>query len=301
MSASNERRWPRALRGALGYILALLLALALTGACGLTLARRLLTDQELYERVAADDRVLDAQAARVEETVRRLADQYAFAPEAALNVVTRDSLADYAREAAGWWLGLLGEYPEMEAPFPDTAAIEEAVREDALFRESTEDFMRRSIARDEVAYPIGEAMQRAVLPLRVSLLSLAMPKVAERVDLPALIGLTGTVQRALLAACAALLALILLTQGKSRWLFASAGVMAAGCLTVAVTLIALMADLPGAFAEYSAILAIQFRVLQRALLPSVLGAEGALLLAALLMMALARGKRDAVGHERKSA
>ena len=283
---SEKRHGWRAVQAMLGYVLALLLALSLTGACALTLAERLLTDQALHEKVALNERVLDAQKTRVEETVRELAAAYGFAPETVLNLITRESLEAYNREIVAWWMGLLGEWPETEAPFPDTSGIEEAVRTDELFRAKTEDFMWRTIARDDVGYPVGKAIQTAAMPFRVSLVSLAMPVVTARVSLPAAIRLLGMARTGLFGASAGLLALVLLTQGKRRFLFGSAGLLAAFALLATMTAAVLLANLPGAMATYSGLLSLQLGLLGSALLPSVLAAEGALLLVGALLLGL---------------
>ena len=302
MSTKKQPRPIRALQGILGYVLALLLAVSLAGACGLTLMNRLLTDQALHERVAQNERVLDAQMERVEGSIRMLAEKYHFAPESVLGVDIKGSLEAYGREMVAWWMGLMGERPDTEAPFPDTRAMEEAIRVDELFCESTEDFMRRTIARDEIAYPIGLAMREAVTPLRISLFSLAMPMITARVDIPSLISLLGTAQTGLFALSAVLLILVLVTQGKRRFLLSSAGLLAAFVLLAAMTAAVAAADLPGAMAEYSSMLSLQLGILLRELTAPVLLAEGVLLLAAVLMMlpvALKREKAYRGQHERK--
>ena len=286
MSEKKQGRLLRALQGAAGYALALLLALLLAAACVLTLAEQLLTNQELHERVALDGRVLDAQSARVEEAVRELAKEYHFAPEAALDLASQENMAEYGREMVAWWMGLMGEEPDTEAPFPDTSAVEEAVRADELFCESTEVFMRKSIARDEVAYPIGLAVQESVMPLRMSLISLGLPEVAARADIPALFGLLGTAKTVLFGLSAALLILLLLTQGRRRFLFGSAGLMAAFVLLAVMTAALAAADLPTAMTEYSPILALQLGILLGELTAPVLLAEGAVLLLGALLLAL---------------
>lgn len=305
MSAQGGKRFARMLQGLLGYVLAVLLTVSLTAACGLALVNSLLTDQALHERVAQDERLLDAQMSRIGETVREMAQKHSFTPEAALEVISHEHLAAYNREMAAWWMGLTREHPLMDAPLPDTAAIEEAIREDELFRENTSDYLRRTIARDDVAYPIGLAIREAVMPLRVSLIAIVMPKVAERVDIPALVRLPGMARTALFVASGVLLALMLLTLGKRRWLFASAGFMAAFALMAVMT--AAAGRMPGAMAEYSTLLSLQLTVLMGRLTLPVLMTEAAVLLAAILFLALSLAGRGGRGeayrgkHERKNA
>lgn len=303
MSARRKTRPARALQSVLGYVLAVLLAVSLAAACVLTLVSALLTDQALHERVAQDRRVLGAQSVRIGEMVSEMAERWSFAPETVLDVLAQEGLEAYNREIVGWWMSLMGEEPSLEAPLPDTEAMEEAVRADDLFRENTSEFMRRTIAQDDVAYPIAKAMREIVMPLRVSLISLGMPKVLERVDMPRLIGLLGTAKAALFALAAALLLLILFTQGKRRWVRASAGVMAAFIVLAVLTVLAARA--PAAIAEYSQILSLQAGVLASVLAAPVLLTEAGILLASLLLLlpALLKKREEAYHgrHERKRA
>lgn len=303
MSARRKSRPVRMLQGIWGYGLALLLAVSLAAACVLTLANALLTDQALHERVAQDERVLDAQSARIEELVREMARRRSFAPQSVLDVVTRECLEAYNREIVDWWMGLMGEHPLMEVPLPDAEAIVEAVRADELFRENTSDFMRRTIAQDDVAYPIAEKMRETVMPLRVSLISLGMPKVIERVDIPGLMGMLGTARTALFALSAVLLVLILLTRGKRRWVNASAGLIAAFILLAVLTV--LVARIPTAMAEYSPLLSLQLSILAGVLAAPVLLTEAGILLAGILLLLPAlwiRREEEYHGrHERKRA
>ena len=286
MSAGKRSRPLRALQGIVGYLLALLLTLSLVATGAVALLHQLLTDQALHERVAQDERVLDQQLARVEETVREMAERYHFAPSSVMDGINRESLKQYNRELVAWWMGLMAEHPSVEAPLPDTEAMEEAIRADELFRENTSEFVRRSIARDDVAYPISVAMREAAMPLRVSLVALGMPKLAERVDIPELMGLVGTARTALLALCGLLLLLTLLTQGRRRWLCVSASLLAAFILAAAVTALTAAADLPGQLGVYSPMLSLQLSILMRALAGPALMAEGALLLAGALTLGL---------------
>ena len=285
MSTKKQRRWPRIIQGFFGYLLALLLVVSLVAGCLLTLAEKLLTDQAMHERVAVNEQVIDEQMARVEATVNELAETYHFAPETVLNLLPRDVLEAYGRDMTAWWMGLLGPEPNANAPFPDAIAIEEAVREDALFQEHTEDFMRRSIARDSVAYPISATVQSAVMPIRQSLVSLAAPHLTSR-DLPGLLNRVFSLRTYLFIAAAALLALLLITQGRNRFLFGSAGLLATFVLLATMTALTAAAQLPALLAAYSPALALQCGLLESELLPGILLAEGGLLVGGLALLIL---------------
>lgn len=299
--SGSKRRWPRMAQGLVGYLLTLMLAVSLTGACMLTLMHRLLTDQALHERVALDDLVIDAQMTRMEEEVGALAQAYGFAPETAMAQLTRESVQAYGRDIVAWWMGLMGERPELEAPFLDTSALENAVRADELFRESTEEYMRRAVARDDVAYPIAKTLRETVMPVRVSVIGLMVPEVLERVDVPRLIRVLGDGVIGLYGLSAALLALVLMSQGRNRCIYGSVGLLAADVLLVVMTAAVFLADLPGAMAALSAALSLQLALLERALLPGVLLAEGALLLGGAVLLGLGLRRRAHSRMERTGA
>ena len=283
----------KVLQALLGYILALMLTVSLTGACVLSLTNRLMTDQALYARIASDEQVTTAQLARVETTVHRLAETYHFAPETVMDLLSGEQLAAYGQDMAEWWTALLSGTVMTEAPFPDTNAITEAVMTDEQFVASTDSFMLRTVARDNIAYPIGKAIQGAAMPVRVSLLMLAMPRIEKRLDIPALLGQLGALRIILWAASGALLAVLLLTQGAYRLPTVSAGLLASFVLLAGLTAAVLIADLPGAVAGLSPILSLQMSVLLRALLPGMLLMEAALLAVGLTLLALAcRGRRE---------
>lgn len=281
------------LKALLGYLLALMLTVFLTGACVLTVANRLLTDQALYARVAVDERVTSAQLARVEATVLRLSETHHFAPETVMGLLSRERMASYGQDMAAWWTTLLSGAVMLEAPFPNTNDIIEAALADGQFVAATDAFMLRTVARDDVAYPIGKSMQEAAMPLRLSLLMLAIPRLSERLDLPARLSQLGALRTILWAASAVLLAILLLTQGKYRLPTVSAALLASFVLLAGLTAAVLIADLPGTVTELSTILSLQVSVLQRLLLPSALVVEAALLVSGVALLVLAcRGRRE---------
>ncbi|MBQ8313213.1 MAG: hypothetical protein IJX84_08435, partial [Clostridia bacterium] len=170
-------RLPGKLAHTLSTILTLLLTVMLLLTCLTWQLHRVATDSALHEGIAMDSRILAMQMERIEARVEELAQEHHFRKETAMQFITAQTLADYNREAIGWWMGLLGEEPEVEAPEWDVSEIEAAVREDALFQENTPANMRRSTARDLVAYEIGLAARKAVLPVRADILAIIMPKV----------------------------------------------------------------------------------------------------------------------------
>lgn len=256
----------------LAHVLAVLCAVMLVAAvaaCGLTWqVNRLLTDAELHESVALDVRVTDVQFARVENTVHELAAKYAFAPETVMDLVTRESLADYSREVIAWWMGLLAEDPVLDAPEWDTADVEQAVREDELFQANTPSTQRRSVARDQVAYAVGQAVDRAVLPVRMKLVAPLLPMVFQKVDVLRYMGYLSMAP-AVLAGAAAVLCLVILLAMRRRlslgMLYIGSGLIG-GALMLALAGAAVFAlNVTGQVAELSPIMGMQLSLLTKQL------------------------------------
>ena len=261
MSKHTRIAWPA--RAASAF-LALLTALMLTICCVSLLAHSLLTSVSLHEGVALDARVTNAQMARINARAEELAAQYGFAPESVLSVVTQDSVTAYSRQVIAWWMGLLGDYPVLEAPAYPTADIEAAVRADELFQASIPAVQQRTIARDSVAYELSRTVSRAVLPLRTELMTLAMPRLLEKVSLPVWLGRLGKLP--LVCAGTALrlmLVILLLLRARPDKAALYIGTALAGASLTVPGLMALapLLNLGGMAAELSDMLALQLRVL----------------------------------------
>jgi len=247
-------------------VLAFLLMLTLTLTCLAWQVNRVATDGDLHGKIATDSRITAMQMERVQRRVAELAGEYHFQEETAMQFVTAESLAEYSREAIAWWMGLLGEEPETEAPQWDTRELEQAIREDALFQEHTPSNMRRTTARDLIAYEIGVAVNRAVLPVRADILSLVMPKVLETVDVPVMMQYLAMAPMLCAGASAVLALLILLVTlrraSKAARYIGTALVASALCVvTVGVTVYLL--GVTGIIGEISTLLAAQVSLLTK--------------------------------------
>lgn len=254
--------------GAASHMLAAVLALLLTLCvllCGVSCAAKaVLSDAALHERVALSAPVQAAQRARIGGKVAALAENYAFDPETVSGFITDERLAQYNRDVIAWWMGLMGEEPVLKAPSWPTDGMLEAVMDDPLFQESTPSGRRKAVARDQVTAGVAQAIQESVLPLRATLISLALSKVLSRVDVPGYMAYVPYLPWMAAAAAVLCAALMLLAMGKRpvRALAYIGGGLAAGGLC----LLCLMAatawfDLPGQVAQVSAILSLQAETL----------------------------------------
>lgn len=279
----------RALRCALGYVLALFLTLCLAGACISALAALLMTSESLHEHVALNQQVIGAQLRRVQTTIEQLAQEYGFAPETALKHVTRDSLRTYNQAMTSWWMGLLGDQPELEPPFPNMLDLELDICEDAGFQATVPDALQRVTARDDIAYVIGTSIQETVLPVRLSLVSLAVPLVLRQVHVPLLV--TWLTRLPLLMLGAALVAMLLLLaiRGRKGWLNISSAWLAATLLLLGALVLLGCMNLPARIGELSPMLELQLMTLGRLLaLPAILAMAVMLGVSALTLAIYAR-------------
>ena len=239
---------------------------------------RLLTDEALHESVALDSAVNDAQMVRITNMVEDLAAEQSFDPATVLALVTPEAVRAYNVEVVHWWMGLLQPDPVLTAPEWDADALQDAVREDPLFQEAVSSTLRRATARDKVAYPIADGIQSTVLPIRDQLVTLAMPKVlekvSEKVDLYSLLDLVAKAPLALMGV-SALLALLVLALMHRRLckggMYIGSALSAAGLLTL-ITLGAVALINPCAMiAQASSLLALQAGLLLKKLaLPLVI-------------------------------
>lgn len=248
----------------LAWVLTLLLTLVLTAGCLVWQVNRVLTDGELHQSVALDSRVQQAQMTRIETRVQELAESYFFQPETVMNLVTPESVAQYNRDVITWWMGLLGEEPVMTAPVWATRAVENAVREDELFKANTPTEVRRTTARDKVAYQVGQVVKKAVMPVRAELLSIFMPKLLEKVDLPVYVHYVSLLP--VVCGCAALiLALMLVLLMRRRiskaGLYMGAALGASGLCVLGLCGFCALLDIGGMVAEISSLLALQLDIL----------------------------------------
>lgn len=259
-------RLPGKLAHILSTILTLMLTVMLLLTCMTWQVHRVATDSALHQGIATDSRILGLQMERIEARVEELAREHHFHKETAMQFITTETLADYNREVTAWWMGLLGEEPEVEAPEWDVSEIEAAVREDALFQENTPANMRRSTARDLVAYEIGLAARKAVLPVRADILAIIMPKVLEKVPVPTLMNYLALAPKLCGGASIALALVILLVMLKrvsKAGLYIGAGMAAAALCIAGVGGVVYLLGVPGMIAEISTLLAAQVSLLTK--------------------------------------
>ncbi|MGN0745083.1 MAG: hypothetical protein ACI4ML_00260 [Aristaeellaceae bacterium] len=259
---------PGKLAHTLAILLTLLMTLTLFAAPLAWQGVRLLTDEKLHESVALDSDVTDAQMVRITNMVEDLAQEHSFDPATVLALVTPEAVRAYNVEVIQWWMGLMQPDPELSAPEWDALAIQEAVRADPLFQEAVTPTLRRATARDKVAYPIAETIQSTVLPIRDKLVTLAMPKALEKVDLPGLLALADKLPLALTGASAVLALLVLGLMHRrlcKGGMYIGSALSAAGLLTLAAMGLVMLLNPCGMIAQASSMLAMQAGLLLKKL------------------------------------
>lgn len=293
MNGQTRISWPAR---AVSALLALLTALALVVCCAAMLAHSLLTSTSLHESVALDARVTDAQMERITARAEELATKYGFAPQSVLSVVTQDSVTAYSREVIAWWMGLLGDEPVLEAPAYPTADIEAAVRADELFQASIPAVQQRTVARDSVAYEMGRAVSRAVLPLRTELIALVMPRLQERINLPVWMNRLAKLPLVCAGAALGLMLMILLllrARPDKAALYAGTALAGAALTVLGLTALLPLLNLGGMAAELSDMLALQCGVLYKGLALRALLAALPLLVCGYALIFLHQRRRKA--------
>lgn len=228
----------------------------------------LLFDRGLHERTALSDAVIDAQMKRLTAEISEICDEYSVSEEMILPLVTRESVTAYNREVISWWMGMYQGGGVAPAPEWQAADLETAVREDEMFQSAVSSAQRKMVARDRVAPAIRKAISDAVLPVRDSLLSFAMAKIVERIDLAAYAGILYYAPLASLAVSALLTALICLVfkgRPRRRALWGSSPFMAAAFVVIGALALLALLNIPAQVAEMSEILAMQVAALMRAL------------------------------------
>ncbi|MGN0778819.1 MAG: hypothetical protein ACI4MJ_06700 [Aristaeellaceae bacterium] len=282
-----KRLFPGRLAHTMAVLMTLLLTLTLFAAPLVWQAVRLMTDRQLHERVALDPAVTQAQMARITQAVEALAAEQSFAPSTVLELVTEDGVRAYNQEVIGWWMGLFQPDPVFAAPGWDPEPVQEAVRADALFQETVPATMRRTTARDQVAYPVAKAVQSAVLPLRSQLVTLAMPAVLAKVDAPRLLSLLEKAPLLLAGVSVLLAGLILLVMHRrlcKGGMYIGSAMAASGLLTLLLIGGIVLLDPCGMVAQASSLLAMQLGLLgQQLAWPLLAGALAELAVGAGLM------------------
>ena len=248
-------------------VLCLLLTLCLL-VTGLALpAVRLLTDRDFDLSVAQDTAVVDAQYARIGEKIDALAAQYGFEPKTVMDLVTRERLLDYHAQMVDWLLNLTQPDAVYTAPSFEVEGLVDAIKEDETFQESTS-ASRTSVARDKVAVKVCSIVEEAAVPLRLSLISLALGKVLPQLEVSRYAAYLPYVRWALAAVLLILMGLMALVMHKrtaKSLLYIGSGCAAGGLLLLIVGVLIAYVNLSTGAAAYSALLGMQLRTLLNAL------------------------------------
>lgn len=252
------------------------------------------TDRRVHEHAALDSRVTHLQLERLEAEVTALAQKHHFAPETVMAYLHEEALQAYTLQLIDWWMSLMQPDASLDIPRFETGEIMDAVLQDEQFRAHNDADSRKLIARDSVAYEVGQMVRRAVFPLRQSILSLLLPQIVGVVDLT-LAGRVLQIGWFALLGVAVMLVLITAVVARSFWkpllcvLTSSAAVQTA--LWAALRLL----NFPGMLGELNPVLGLQADIQLKGLL--MLELVG---LAVFLLLSLAisgRFRRRKAGEE----
>ena len=249
------------LRGFFSWLPALLCTVLLTALLLCWPASRLLVPAT-YDTAVREPAVLNEMQARIGAEVDTVAEELSFTAASAAKGLSRDALQAHAQAMSAWFAGLL-HGSDAPAPQFDTAAIENAVREDALFAESHPASQLRTIARDQAGWKIEQIVERAVFPLRTNLISYAQKLLKNRESLQPWWPLVPWLP-AMLAGAALLFFLpVALLQRRNRaglrWF--GACLIAAALLLAGLTALLHFKDIPGLLYNGNALFRLQLQAI----------------------------------------
>lgn len=140
----------------------------------------------LFMEVAIEGSAQEQQR-RIDVQADDLARQWHITPQV-LTDCTAQAARTHRKTVAQWWSGLFTGESDAMLPAFLTAETERSlvadIMADASFSAHVDADMKRAVARDEVAYALDEAVCAAVLPLRRSVMDLALSIAADRIPLP---------------------------------------------------------------------------------------------------------------------
>lgn len=261
------------------YIAALLAVVTLVTAAALGLFC-CVTTETFAREVNGTERLQTLQQLRVDAAAAALTERWQLA-ESVLTPWTQGAAVQQGRAVAAWW-GALWQDDAADTAMPawldarKEADVVAQVRADAGFIALTDEAQRRAIARDEVAYALDVAVCDAVMPLRRSIVSMALELAGGEVPLPLL-------RRAALMGCGvlAVIALVLLIVSHRA---AGSALLSAGLTMAALTVPVWLADVPGMLGQLSDIALLQGRNALACMALLWYGAAAVLMLVGLLVI-----------------
>lgn len=273
----NPSRFSRCVAWLPALIFSALLALAILGA----VMMQALTSEELHVQTATGDGVVGQQMERVEAEIRDLAEEYHFDADRVIAKLSADELRETDRQMAEWWTrivrdGVMDETPRWSSS-ELRAEIESTVDPASLEADET----AGDIAR-EVGYSLEKTVQKTLMPVRRALITMGVRVVTRKVDLPAIVRLTGQLPPAAMAVCLLLAGVIALLLGRKIRVslkyygaaFAGAGISVAAGFGVLC-----LFNIPGRVREASEGLANQMSRLSTTIMLESIGATAVLLAA----------------------
>ena len=284
----SEKRRPGRAAGFLAAVWTMLLTVCVLLACTALLADRFITDRAFHEQTALSDAVVDAQLERISTEIGKLADKHGFDAMPARQAVSRESVMQQGKDVITWWMGLFGPDSELMPADWSPAAVLNVIEADPVFLEKVPEAKRDRELR-LIRKELTEAADKAVLPLRSEIITMAISRLRKQVDIPKWASLLHLAP--LFAGLAALLlcGLIFLTLARApkRALGNTGSALTAGGLVFALLLFLIRAmRIPARIGEISALLQLQADTsMGRLLAMGFWMAGGAALLGLLLILA----------------
>lgn len=263
-------------------LLAIMLALCVSGSLMLHAVTRVFTDRTLMHVVTAATQT--EQMERVDAAIRAQAKEYGFAPDAVQ--IEQETIAAYNEQVVDWWMQLTDREAQTEPPQWDAEALIQQIREDEGFVSTVEPTMRR-IAAEDVGFAVSQAIQDAAIPVRTPLIRAGLSMAGERLNLGAVTELVKLlyVPCVLLAMIIALLIAASMHRCMTRSLaYIGSGLMAGGVFTLLMLLAVNWLDAAGKAGQVSQVLAVELAELgSRLATPMILAACCCVLVGAVML------------------
>ena len=200
---------------------------------------QLLTSPSLANQVAENEKVLNAQKEKIDETINALAAQYGISPDVIHEAFSEEELVELNHEMSDWWSRMMMEGKSDNVPEWSSYGIQDVIQEYL----SNQGIQEEAVFRDGVTISkkLEETVQESSLPVRGSLISRLFEYINQRIRWADTIQYLQKTPGVGLAACLLLAGLTVLLIGRTpRLIFKYFGSVLGGagiCIFVMILLI----------------------------------------------------------------
>lgn len=223
----------------------------------------LLTSDSLHERIATDSEVVNEQLHRIGEEVELMAEEYGFAPETVMNLISAEKMQNMNRDASRWLSDAFRNGKLRDTPVFHAESLGEALMADESFVASQDPYMLRNTIQ-QITGEVEKTAAEKAMAFREILLRAAERIAGKTVSLPTVSALAQQIPALLIFCSIGLAGLIaLLTSRKMRLSLRYIGAAMSACgilLLIGIGMIALLGIRP-ILSEISVLISRKFSLL----------------------------------------